>query len=106
MELLTFSRKITAIATIEAVQNAEVILSAATPAAVNDIAKSLSDFSQKIIIDAMNSVRIKPEGFSNTTEALTELTNCKHIVKCFNTTGFENTLYPVYDNQGIDMFIS
>ena len=54
----------------------------------------------------MNSVRMKPEGFTNTTEAFTALTNCKTIVKCFNTTGAENMFNPVYGNQGIDIFMS
>lgn len=104
-ELLSFSDKIKALPIPEAVQNSEVILIAATPTAVNEIAKSLGDVSEKIIIDAMNSVRMKPEGFSNTTEALAALTNCKTIVKCFNTTGAENMSNPVYGNQGIDMFM-
>ncbi len=105
-ELLTFSDKIKAVPTTDAIQNATVILIAATPQAVHEIAKSLGDVSQKIIIDAMNSVRVKPDGFSNTTEALTVLTNSKAIVKCFNTTGAENMLNPIYNHQGIDMFMS
>jgi predicted dinucleotide-binding enzyme len=36
---------------------------------------------------------------------LAEKTNAE-IVKCFNTTGFENMLNPVYNNQGIDMFMA
>ncbi|HRX00389.1 MAG TPA: NADPH-dependent F420 reductase, partial [Cyclobacteriaceae bacterium] len=42
--------------------------------------------------------------YSNTTEALSFLTNCKDIVKCFNTTGAENMANPRYGNTGIDMF--
>jgi 8-hydroxy-5-deazaflavin:NADPH oxidoreductase len=57
-----------------------------------------------VIIDAMNSVRVKPEPFSNTTEALIKLTNCKDIVKCFNATGAENMANPIYNGKGIDMF--
>ena len=72
-----------------------MILIAVLPSAVNEIDKSLGDVSQKIIIDTMNSVRMKPEGFGNTTVALVELTNCKAIVKCFNTTGAENMFNPL-----------
>ncbi|NBP71054.1 MAG: NADPH-dependent F420 reductase [Cytophagia bacterium] len=88
----------------QAVSLAEVILIAAVPQAVKEIAAQLGDISQKIIIDAMNSVRTKPEPYSNTTEALMKLTNCVDIVKCFNTTGAENMANPIYGNQGIDMF--
>jgi 8-hydroxy-5-deazaflavin:NADPH oxidoreductase len=88
----------------EAASSAEVIVIAAVPQAVKDIATELGDVSNKVIIDAMNSVRVKPVPFSNTTEALLKLTNCKDIVKCFNTTGAENMADPVYNGKGIDMF--
>ncbi len=88
----------------DAVKSSEVIVIAAVPQAVQSIAEMMGDVSSKVIIDAMNSVRIKPEPYSNTTEALTSLTNCKDIVKCFSTTGAENMADPVYQGRGIDMF--
>jgi len=87
-----------------AASQADVIVIAAVPQAVQAIAEALGDVSNKIIIDTMNSVRVKPEPFSNTTEALLSLTNCSDIVKCFNTTGAENMGHPVYHGKGIDMF--
>ena len=100
------AKNISVHAIAEASANAEVIMIAAVPRAVKDIATQLGDVSNKIIIDAMNSVRTKPEPFSNTTEALLNLTNCKDIVKCFNTTGAENMANPIYHGKGIDMFYS
>jgi 8-hydroxy-5-deazaflavin:NADPH oxidoreductase len=90
----------------DAVAKSEVVVIAAVPQAVQAIAKSMGDVSQKIIIDTMNSVRVKPDPFTNTTEALTKMTNCKDIVKCFNTTGAENMGDPNYNGMGIDMFYS
>jgi predicted dinucleotide-binding enzyme len=52
----------------------------------------------------MNGVFMKPEGFTNTADALLANCNTKDIVKCFNTTGFENMLNPNYNGQGVDMF--
>jgi 8-hydroxy-5-deazaflavin:NADPH oxidoreductase len=93
------------IATIsEAVKKSEVIVISAVPQAVQSIAEAMGDVSNKVIIDTMNSVRVKPEPYSNTTEALVQLTNCKDIVKCFNTTGAENMANPMYQGKGIDMF--
>ncbi len=89
---------------VDAVAVSEVIVIAAVPQAVQSIADSMGDVSSKVIIDAMNSVRVKPEPYSNTTEALLKLTNCKDIVKCFNTTGAENMENPFYHGKGIDMF--
>jgi predicted dinucleotide-binding enzyme len=88
----------------EAAAASDIILIAAVPQAVKEIAAQLGDVSNKVIIDAMNSVRVKPEPYSNTTEALIKLTNCKDIVKCFNTTGAENMSNPTYGGIGIDMF--
>lgn len=105
-DLLNFSANIKVMTIKDAVKEANVILIAATPASVHSIAESLGDVSDKIIIDSMNSVRAKPEGFQNTTEALEALTNSTKVIKCFNTTGAENMFNPVYSNLGIDMFMS
>ncbi|MCB0490143.1 MAG: NAD(P)-binding domain-containing protein [Cyclobacteriaceae bacterium] len=88
----------------EATEGADVIVISAVPQAVHEIASSLGDVSSKIIIDTMNSVRVKPDPYNNTTEALVALTNCKDIVKCFNTTGAENMANPNYGIMRIDMF--
>ena len=85
---------------------AEVILIAASPAAVGEIAKQLGDVIDKVIIDAMNSISSKPAGFNNTFEALQSLTNCKNVTKCFNSTGFENMANPKYGNTSADMFMA
>ncbi|MCU0414782.1 MAG: hypothetical protein MUE91_10350, partial [Ignavibacteriaceae bacterium] len=87
-------------------KEAEVILIAASPAAVGEIAKQLGDVKDKVIIDAMNSISSKPAGFNNTFEALQSLTKCEHVVKCFNSTGFENMADPIYRNISIDMFMA
>ena len=91
----------------EAVQKADVIL-IATPATVAaEVAQSLGDTSGKIIIDAMNVVMGRgPAGFTNTADAILSNTQSKEVVKCFNTTGFNNMLNPVYSNTAIDMFVA
>jgi hypothetical protein len=91
----------------EAVQNAEVVL-LATPAKVAvEVTGSLGDTSEKIIIDAMNIVMNQgPVGFTNTTDAILAHTNTKDVVKCFNTTGFNNIQNPVYGDTTIDMFVA
>ena len=54
----------------------------------------------------MNSVSSKPAGFVNTFDALKALTNCENVVKCFNSTGFENMSDPKYGNTAADMFVA
>lgn len=89
----------------ESAKNAEVILIAAVPQATQSIAEQIKEFAKgKVIIDAMNSVSSKPEGFSNTFEALKSYLSESELVKCFNSTGFENMKNPIYNGEGIDMF--
>ncbi|TAH22681.1 MAG: NADPH-dependent F420 reductase [Cytophagales bacterium] len=89
----------------ESTENAEVILIAAVPQATQSIVSEIGEVaSGKIIIDAMNSVRTKPEGFNNSFEALKSYLPNTEIVKCFNSTGFENMSNPIYRGEGIDMF--
>ncbi len=91
----------------ESAENAEVILIAAVPQATQSIAEQIKAFAKdKIVIDAMNAVRIKPEGFNNSFEALKSYLPESEIVKCFNSTGFENMANPIYHGEGIDMFVA
>jgi 8-hydroxy-5-deazaflavin:NADPH oxidoreductase len=85
-----------------AAKQAEVIIIATPPDVVLSIIPQLGDVTNKIIIDATNSFRTRPEGYTTVFEAITAITGSKQVVKCFNTTGFENMLNPIY--QGIDLF--
>jgi predicted dinucleotide-binding enzyme len=89
----------------EAVAKSEVILIATPPTAVFEILKQMGDVSNKIIIDATNAVAKSPEPYKTVYHCLADKTNAE-IVKCFNSTGFENMLNPIYDGQGIDMFMA
>jgi predicted dinucleotide-binding enzyme len=84
----------------------EVVLIAATPPAIFSIVENMGHVEGKIIIDAMNSVRVGPEPYSNTFEALKSLAKGCTLIKCFNTTGFENMRDPVYGDMAIDMFMA
>jgi predicted dinucleotide-binding enzyme len=90
----------------ESAKDAEVILIAADSSSVKEIVKQLGDVKNKVIIDAMNSIAAVPAGFANSFEALKSLTNCQNLVKCFNTTGFENMTNPTYGNTAADMFMA
>lgn len=89
----------------EAVSKSEVILIATPPTAIFEIIDQLGDVAGKIIIDATNSVRATPEPYKTVYHCLADKTNAE-IVKCFNTTGFENMLNPIYKGEGIDMFMA
>lgn len=91
----------------ESVQKSEVILLATPAMFAAEVAESLGDTSGKIIIDSMNIVMKRgPLGFSNTTDAVIANTNSTDVVKCFNTTGFNNMKDPVYNGVGVDIFVA
>ena len=94
-------------AVTEAVAQSEVVL-IATPAKVTiEVTQSLGDTSGKVIIDSMNIVRGNgPEGYTNTTVAILAHTATNDVVKCFNTTGFNNMQNTAYDGQSIDAFVA
>lgn len=91
----------------EAVQMAEIILIAVPATAAAETAKLLDNTAGKIIIDTMNVVRGRgPEGFSNTSDAILANTMGAEVVKCFNSTGYNNIINPVYNGIAIDMFMA
>ncbi len=104
-QLLAYEN-ITAHSIPEAVAASEVVLIAAAPQFTESIVESMGNVNGKIIIDAMNSLRSRPEGYANSFEALRALAPGAEVVKCFNTTGFENMKNPVYGSEGVDMFVA
>ncbi|MCU0374527.1 MAG: NAD(P)-binding domain-containing protein [Chitinophagaceae bacterium] len=91
----------------DAVQLAEVVLLATPATAAVQVAQSLGDTTGKIIIDAMNMVMGRgPEGFTTTAEAILAHTPTRDVVKCFNTTGYNNMVDTLYNGVAIDAFVA
>lgn len=90
-----------------AVKQAEVVLLATPAVAAVEVAISLGDTAGKVIIDSMNIVMGRgPLGYTNTTQAILDHTQTKDVVKCFNTTGFNNMLDPRYGDEQLDLFVA
>jgi predicted dinucleotide-binding enzyme len=105
-ELLSDS-SIKAIFVEEAVKTSDVILMATPAVTAIEVAKSLGDTNGKIIIDAANIVMGRgPQGFVNVADAILANTATKDVVKCFNTTGFNNMQNPDYNGTAIDLFVA
>jgi predicted dinucleotide-binding enzyme len=91
----------------EAVAAAEVILLSTPAPSTIEVVKSLGDTTGKVIIDTMNIVMGRgPLGYSNTTDAILDNTATRDVVKCFNTTGFNNMADPRYGDQALDLFVA
>jgi 8-hydroxy-5-deazaflavin:NADPH oxidoreductase len=91
----------------EAVALSEVVVLATPAMAAVEVAQSLGPTEGKVLIDTMNIVMGRgPAGFSNTSDAILAHTDSKDVVKCFNTTGFNNMADPVYGDRTLDMFVA
>ncbi|MEL7123134.1 MAG: NAD(P)-binding domain-containing protein [Bacteroidota bacterium] len=89
----------------EAVALSEVILVATPPQIVTQLISQMGEVSGKVIIDATNSIRTKPDSYETAYHAFQDLTHAA-VVKCFNSTGFENMENPTYGNFKLDMFMA
>ena len=89
----------------EAVAKAEVILVATPPQFANDLIEKFGDVEGKVIIDATNAIRTNPKGYPTAYHAFQDLTKAE-VVKCFNTTGYENMQNPNYGNVTLDLFMA
>ena len=91
----------------DAVALADVLLLATPAKATIEVVKSLGDTTGKMIIDAMNIIMKQgPAGFSNTADAILAHTQTKDVVKCFNTTGYNNMENANYGDISIDLFVA
>ncbi|WP_229598591.1 NADPH-dependent F420 reductase [Runella zeae] len=84
----------------------DVVILTTPPTAISSIVATEEDLSDKVIIDATNSIGRKIEDVYPTVyHYLIEKTKAK-VIKCFNSTGFENILNPVYNGIAADMFMA
>lgn len=91
----------------EAVRLSGVIFVSVPAQATVEVTRSLGDTRGKVIIDSMNIIMNQgPNGYSNTTEAIIDNTQTKEVVKCFNTTGFNNMQNPYYNEIALDLFVA
>ncbi|MEX1188311.1 MAG: NAD(P)-binding domain-containing protein [Bacteroidia bacterium] len=88
-----------------AAQKAEIVLLAVPADVTFDVVDQLGNLDGKVIIDAMNAVFNKPQGFYKTSEAILAACGSDHIVKAFNMIGAENMDNPVYGDECADLFI-
>lgn len=89
----------------DAVSKSEVVLISTPPTAIFDILSQLGNVAGKVLIDATNAIRQEPDPYKTVFHCLVDKTNAE-VVKCFNSTGYENMLNPEYHGVGIDMFMA
>ena len=89
----------------EAVELSEAILVATPPQISQSLLLDFGDTTGKVILDATNSIRSKPQNHPTAYHVFEDLTKAE-VVKCFNSTGFENIKNPNYGSISLDMFMA
>lgn len=93
--------------TADAVKNSDVIVLSTPATLAVEVTQSLGNTEGKVIIDTMNIVMGRGPGeYNNTCDAILANTQTKDVVKCFNTTGYNNMADPIYNNIPIDLFVA
>ncbi len=90
----------------EAAAWADALVVTTPPEAALELAAQLGDVQGKTIIDATKAVRTRPDPYPTAYHALRELAIGAHVVKCFNSTGYENMADPRYGSESADMFMA
>jgi predicted dinucleotide-binding enzyme len=91
----------------EAVKKARIILVATPAIAIVEIAEQLIHASpKKVIIDATNTLGADMGAYAHGVDAIRQITGLEHVIKGFNSTGFENMANPEYGIQNADMFFA
>lgn len=88
-----------------AIAQADVVVVCTPPDAIAGMKDLFAHAAKdKIVIDTTNSVRTRPEPHPTVLHYLKAECGLEKVVKCFNSTGFENMAHPRYGDKGIDMF--
>lgn len=90
---------------LDAVSKADIILVATPAHTAVELANQFGKLPGKIIIDATNAIREKPNPYPTAFHAFQAITGAA-LAKCFNTTGFENMENPRYGDTAIDLFVA
>lgn len=93
---------------VEAIQAVETVILATPYASALQVAREVPDWAQRILVDATNPIAPAMAGLivGTTTSGAEQIAAAAHgarVVKCFNTTGFENMSNPQYAAGGLFM---
>jgi len=106
VRLIKEGRNIYANTITEAVKAAEVIIIAVPIDAIVNVAHSLGDVKDKIIIETTNGFGKQIPGFNFGSIAIRKITGCNDVVKCFNSVGYESLSDPVFGRLRADTFVA
>jgi 8-hydroxy-5-deazaflavin:NADPH oxidoreductase len=92
----------------QAIAPAQTVILATPYAAALQVAREVEDWEQRILVDATNPIAPGMAGLlvgttSSGAEQIAAAAKQARVVKCFNSTGFENMAEPLYPAGGLFM---
>lgn len=90
----------------DAANISDLIIIATAPKDVRETAYWLGDVRRKVIIDATANVNAPDEDFVKTVAGIQAITGSNHIVKVFNTKGYEQLLRPIFGDKKVQLILA
>lgn len=84
---------------------ADLIVLATTPRHVREASYWMEDVRKKVIIDATANEHVADSELVKTVCAIKAITGSPHVVKAFNTAGYEHILRPLFNGATVDMIL-
>lgn len=85
---------------------ADLIIIATQPKDVREAAYWLGDVRGKVIVDCSANVQTPEKEIVNTYNAIRSITGSPHVVKVFNTRGYEQIIRPLFDYNSVEMLLA
>lgn len=89
----------------DAASGADLIIIATAPKDVREVSYWLGDVRNKVIIDVTSNVHAPEEELVKTVCGIKAITGSQHIVKAFNTAGYDDILAPLFKRGKTDLML-
>ncbi len=89
----------------EAAAVADFIILATVPSHVREASYWLGDVRRKVIVDVTANVNVADEEMVTTVRAIKAITGSLHVIKVFNTQGYESIIKPLFNGARVDMLL-
>lgn len=89
----------------EAAAVADFIILATVPSEVREASYWLGDVRRKVIVDVTANVNATDEEMVTTVRAIKAITGSLHVIKVFNTQGYESIIKPLFNGARVDMLL-
>jgi 8-hydroxy-5-deazaflavin:NADPH oxidoreductase len=89
----------------DAASVADLIIIGTLPKEVREAAYWLGDVRRKVIIDITANVHTQEDELVKTVCAIKAITGSPHVIKVFNTRGYEQLLKPLFNGVQVDLML-